>query len=115
MGDDVYRFEEELDRLRTLVDLAGASQARSKSLGITSEVDVLISRCRRDLDELAEFHGLPQGPADAPSADPGRRALDLSDPAIRRMAASHWPAEIWSMMGYLMSVHCDTCNQSWPC
>jgi len=44
------------------------------------------------------------------------RALDVSDPMVRRMAEDHHePAELWSMSGNLMSVHCRECYQDWPC
>jgi hypothetical protein len=44
------------------------------------------------------------------------RALDLSDPLVRKMAERHHePAEMWSMGGSLISLHCDECHQSWPC
>lgn len=42
--------------------------------------------------------------------------LDLTDLHVREMAdRNHQPAEVWSMAGALLSVHCDACGQSWPC
>jgi len=42
--------------------------------------------------------------------------LDLTDPEVREMAdRNHTPDEMWSTQGVLISVHCDTCGQPWPC
>ena len=41
---------------------------------------------------------------------------DVSDPEIRRMVlTNHEPTEDWSVDGKLLSVHCGTCYQHWPC
>lgn len=42
--------------------------------------------------------------------------LDLSDKYVRAMAErNHTPAEIWTVGGDLISLHCDQCGNSWPC
>jgi hypothetical protein len=41
---------------------------------------------------------------------------DVTDADIRRMVLrNHEPAEMWSVGGKLLSVHCGTCYQRWPC
>jgi hypothetical protein len=41
---------------------------------------------------------------------------DVTDPTIRAMVLrDHEPEETWSAEGRLLSVHCRTCYQHWPC
>lgn len=42
--------------------------------------------------------------------------LDLTDRLVREMAdRDHEPAEVWTVAGELLSVHCRTCGNGWPC
>ena len=44
------------------------------------------------------------------------RKLDLADPRVRKMAdENHQPREIWSGIGKLHDVVCQTCSLAWPC
>jgi len=51
------------------------------------------------------------------SGEPRERIVPhLDDPQVREMAdRNHRPAEVWTMAGLLVSLHCDECGQPWPC